>query len=1151
MMEASQPMVRGADCSGNGIAQMKHYSRRVAASGWRGRLLAFEYLERRDLLTMIRLVDWNTFNNPNDPADEANFATILAAIGNETIEGNTQRLDILAVQETDPAVSPGNNSIGKVESILDSLYPSTDYASVVSSVDGGGDSTGFVYDTSSVSLLESTEILPGSVTHKILRGKFRPESTFGESDFYVYSIHLKSGDTVADRNARGNEALLLRANADALGDGANVLFVGDFNMHASTEPGYTNLVAAGTSHLLDLGGDNVIGNWLDNPDFIQLHTQDPGASMDDRFDIMFGTDELFDGTGLDFVDDSFRVFGNNGTHTLNGMITTGSGADPAVLAALVEASDHLPIIADFELVVAAPGVRIVETSGQTKVAEGDFNDTYNVVLNTVPSANVTVTVSPNGQLNVGNGPGAAISLVFTPGNALIPQQITVSAFDDAVQEGTHSAPVSHSSISSDLSYNGLLIEQLTVTILDNDAPTIVINEIDPSTPGSPDSAEFVELYDGGLGNTLLTGVKLVFYNGATDVVYRVVSLTGSTDANGYFLVGNSGVSGVDMTFPTDGLQNAGGAGADAVALYSSGTFSNGDPVTTANLIDAVVYDPELVDDTGLLVLLLPGELQLNENENAMADTQSLSRVPDGGAPRETSTYVAQTPTPGGPNIPNAPGVVITQSGSGIDVVEGGATDSYQVVLQSVPSADVTITVDPDDQTNLGAGAGLAVVLTFTPMNALTPQVVTVTAVDDSNIEGQHTSTITHSVASSDGGYNGLAVGGLTANITDNDFPPSTPIVITEIMYDPDSDESKPGVAEWIEIVNTGGSAFDLSDWLFDDEDTGTNADWGAVPLGTTLNPGQVAVFFDVDFTDETTFRTEWSVPISALVVGIEWGSLANSPAIGNEVLVLLDDEGMVMDTVNFDDTNPWPTTPSEGPSIYLTNLASENNAGANWARSMVGVDDGVSPSGPTFSTTDVGSPGSVPSVEDLPGDYNDDGTVDAADYTVWRDTVGSVSDFRADGSGSTPGVPDGVVNGLDCDFWKANFGQTLGSGGGNGSGVGGGQIAAADEDEVEAAPPLASSAVENASTIDAALSDFGSGSVGSRQSAEARPTIRRLSATSSVDLLLIVELQRLADENTGDSLSESPYLSESEFDDVDDAFASLDERELVVGATLL
>ncbi len=56
------------------------------------------------------------------------------------------------------------------------------------------------------------------------------------------------------------------------------------------------------------------------------------------------------------------------------------------------------------------------------------------------------------------------------------------------------------------------------------------------------------------------------------------------------------------------------------------------------------------------------------------------------------------------------------------------------------------------------------------------------------------------------------------------------------------------------------------------------------------------------------------------------------------------------------------------------------------------------------------------------GDYNGNGIVDAADYTVWRDTLGSTTDFRADGDGNY------IVNADDYTFWKTRFGNTSGSG---------------------------------------------------------------------------------------------------------------------------
>ncbi len=65
----------------------------------------------------------------------------------------------------------------------------------------------------------------------------------------------------------------------------------------------------------------------------------------------------------------------------------------------------------------------------------------------------------------------------------------------------------------------------------------------------------------------------------------------------------------------------------------------------------------------------------------------------------------------------------------------------------------------------------------------------------------------------------------------------------------------------------------------------------------------------------------------------------------------------------------------------------------------------------------------TPTLASIAGDYNHDGQVNAADYTVWRDTLGSTADLRADGNG------DHTVNAADYDVWKNHFG-TSGSGAG-------------------------------------------------------------------------------------------------------------------------
>jgi hypothetical protein len=64
----------------------------------------------------------------------------------------------------------------------------------------------------------------------------------------------------------------------------------------------------------------------------------------------------------------------------------------------------------------------------------------------------------------------------------------------------------------------------------------------------------------------------------------------------------------------------------------------------------------------------------------------------------------------------------------------------------------------------------------------------------------------------------------------------------------------------------------------------------------------------------------------------------------------------------------------------------------------------------------------------LTGDYNGNGVVDAADYTVWRDHLGT--DFNLNGNGDEAGGSAGIVDQADYLAWKNNFGATTPGGSG-------------------------------------------------------------------------------------------------------------------------
>lgn len=63
-----------------------------------------------------------------------------------------------------------------------------------------------------------------------------------------------------------------------------------------------------------------------------------------------------------------------------------------------------------------------------------------------------------------------------------------------------------------------------------------------------------------------------------------------------------------------------------------------------------------------------------------------------------------------------------------------------------------------------------------------------------------------------------------------------------------------------------------------------------------------------------------------------------------------------------------------------------------------------------------------------PGDYNEDGRVDAADYTVWRDNLGQSRQLAGE---SLTATTPGFVDDEDYLFWKLHFGESIQPGAGS------------------------------------------------------------------------------------------------------------------------
>ena len=163
---------------------------------------------------------------------------------------------------------------------------------------------------------------------------------------------------------------------------------------------------------------------------------------------------------------------------------------------------------------------------------------------------------------------------------------------------------------------------------------------------------------------------------------------------------------------------------------------------------------------------------------------------------------------------DTPGVLVEPLN--LSVREGGPSASYTVRLLSQPSAAVTVVPSGDAQVMVSPSS-----LTFTPANWDVAQTVSVTAVDDALVEGEHSAQITHVVTSADSAYDGLAVASVTVTILDNDEPEQPvqrlflPLLHTAPAL-PDltvsAIRSTGGVLE-IVITNQGGSPVTAPFWV--------------------------------------------------------------------------------------------------------------------------------------------------------------------------------------------------------------------------------------------------------------------------------------------------------------------------------------------------
>lgn len=330
----------------------------------------------------VKIATWNILNFPGTTGTsrEDDFRKVIDQLD----------LDILVVQEM--------LSQAGVDQFLNNVmnYSSPGIYEAAPFFDGPDTDNALFYKKSVITLISHQQISTSlrDISECWLEIKEGP----GEGTrFGIYSVHLKAGTGLDDKEQREEEANILRNHLNGLPPGSLFLICGNFNMRSSEERAFEIF----TEDQADNDGRtkdpiNRLGYWHDNEEFADIHTQSTRTTqfgggdngvLDDRFDLILIFYEFDNSNELAYKTDSYIAYGNDGKHlnkAVNEGISLAVSTDKA--NALHEASDHLPVIIELQPPVYTLSIS-TGTGGTTDPEPGTY--TYD------PGTEVTITAIPD------------------------------------------------------------------------------------------------------------------------------------------------------------------------------------------------------------------------------------------------------------------------------------------------------------------------------------------------------------------------------------------------------------------------------------------------------------------------------------------------------------------------------------------------------------------------------------------------------------------------------------------------------------------------------------------------------------------------------------------------------------------------------------
>lgn len=410
---------------------------------------------------------------------------------------------------------------------------------------------------------------------------------------------------------------------------------------------------------------------------------------------------------------------------------------------------------------ASPGVTIAPRSGLTTTESGGMA-TFTVVLNTPPTAEVTIPLATS---DASEGTVAIPSLTFTPTNWSIPQIVTVTGANDGFGDGDQAYVIALGPAQSgDAAYDGLDPADAPIVNLDDEQLTTTVTKIaNAAIPDRGLHTSTVDLDAPGLLLDLDVRVNIVHgWNEDLDVTLIA--------PDGTRIELFTDVGGSSANFTNTVLDDEATASITAGVAPFTGRFKpEGNLTVLEGKIAAGTWKLEVRDDARWIA-------------GTLLDWSITARTISG---------------------PAAPAAIVTPT-TGLATTEDGGAASFTVVLDAQPSSDVTIPVSSSDATE---GAVSTSALTFTSANWNVPQTVTITGVDDSEVDGNVAYMIVLGAASSlDLDFNGLDPADASISNLDNDVPPTRFYVVDDGSANRTFEYGASGAAVESYAMNAGNAA---------------------------------------------------------------------------------------------------------------------------------------------------------------------------------------------------------------------------------------------------------------------------------------------------------------------------------------------------------